>query len=300
MKFRLSTLVWILTLTAVVLTAVLWVRRERAESRAFVIAEEAKRKDLEKKTIAFVEQELGRSLYFQRQLGAIPNNNSITTPFAKLVRMPRELGGMQFHGLPFTWQWKFVLPNVNDFELCWSTAGIPPNDSEDIFAISESLVNRSHIDTSARHGLAGSMSMSDPDTPLDPSKPIQMNLFFRIESSENGGRVWVNYEIGSCSEHGMFNAQIFRGNATDVSEENMLWLKNCFCFPGDYAISGFSVDHGSIKIPLLDKPFSFDAPLLLLRARGLKEVEPGKWESATGPCPGLQIWVRKRQNTQSK
>ena len=264
-------------------------QKEIAQTKEF--AESLKNWALDKST---------RSDFFKQSLGYFDDNLDKTKPAVKFVRMPGHLGGMQLHGLPFTWQWRIYLPDPDEFEFCWATGDIPLE--KDSFDLPETSINRLHLPAGKENGMAGKMNMPSASEPKDgkktKSEPVEILVFFRIDADDNGGEVFVNFEIGPVTTEKSFMwSPMYHGSYGKISLDDSRWLlePGVSSMRGGYDISGFGVDRSHTKFPLQDGSVSLDEPTLLLKARAQKKLDKMKYESYDGPSPGLLIWIQNRK-----
>lgn len=291
MKFKISTMFWLMTVVAVVIACWLWVLNERSETAEKIADSEARMAELQEDVNNYVANQMGKIFYFKRQLGVIPNSENLTQSHIQLVRLPDELGGKQLFGLPFTWQWRMLLTQPNDFELCWSLHDIPTKESFDIPAAS---IHRSHLNIADGFAPIGGLG-AEPNDALSGSQPLEVILYFRIDGDSEGGNIQINYEIAEPGELRSLGQTVYRGVTIQLSPDDIQWMRSCQTSRGGYSISGFGIEHSYDHIPLLNQSFSLDNPLTLVKIRSQKPLGPPfKFEPYPGPCPGLQIWIQKK------
>ena len=294
MKFSVATLLWLITIACIVIGSYLWVnqQRELANNKANVRIAESERKIANLKK--GLEDELGKADYYRRQLGVIENSTSIKSPFIKLVRMPDDLGGRQSYKLPFTWQWRMILPKPDEFELCWTVHEIP---ADDLFDIPEEHLHRSHLNLKGGVSRAGMVHYDDnvnvdSDMLLGSGKPLEVCLFFRIDGDSERADVFINYQIVNSEK--LLIAGLKRGEHIQLKSDDVAWAGQALASRGGYgAISGIEIERDN-HVPLLRQNFSLDEPLPILKIRSKKELGPGKYEIHKEPCAGLLVWIQKK------
>ena len=305
MKFSVATLLWLVTFAAVVMGSCLWATNEKdlaekkvelAEKTAQAkIAKSEQENAVFKKNLEnYARNEAGKAFQYRHALGVIENAASVKAPFIKLVRMPSELGGEQSYKLPFTWQWRMILPDPAEFELCWAVHEIPADDS---FDIPEEHLHRSHLNLKggvSRAGLLhfGNPSGDDSDKSLDSGKPLEVCLFFRIDGDSENADVFINYQVVN-SEY-VARGGLKRGEYIQLKSDDVSWLHDCTYWRGGYgSILGFGLERGD-HVPLLQQTFSLDEPLTIVKVRSEKKLAPFEYETYKEPCPGLLVWIQKK------
>ena len=297
MKFKLATLLWVLTLVAVAIASLLWVQRERAADALMIKEAKQEVEALNKGVQEFARMELGKADYYRQKLslfreGKVADNSD----YVRFVRMPQELGGMQCHGLPFTWQWRFLIQDPNQFQLCYCFDGIPKEESCDI---EPSLVNRSHLNLDNDKGvaIAGRIHMMDSsgvNTSELANSPVEIALYLRLEANESGGRLFVSYEIQPATDQ-FQPGTVYRGTVTELKPAQVKWLlHHASTSRGGWKISGFGFENGT-HVPLLDTSFSLEQPTTLVKVRAKKEVGELKFEPYPDKSPGLLVWVQAKE-----
>lgn len=296
MNFKLSTLFWLVTLCAVIMGCWIWIYNERVSTARRIAESEANMAAMQQSLHHYLSIEMGKAHYFKRQLGVIDNSATLKESYIKLVRLPDELGGKQSHGLPFTWQWRMLLQEPDDFELCWAIYDIPSDSS---FAIPEEHVHRSHLNI-----IGGTSQMGDShflnDLASETSaaqwcdQPLEVIVYFRIDGDSEGGTVHINYEICKPSEPRL-GPTLWRGERIDLKSDEIQWLRNCRFARGGYGdITGRGIEHNYQQLPLLHQTFSLDVPLTLVKIRTANQIGLNKYEPFPGPCLGLQVWIQKK------
>ena len=276
-----------------ILGAFLWSNHQSELVDEKIVASEQEMAALQKEMEKFAANAYGEASYFKRQLGVIENADTISKPYIRLIRLPVELGGGQMYGLPFTWQWRMVLPNPKDFELCWAIHEIPPGNS---FDIPEEHLHRSHLNLKDGIPRQGLLHFSkNNERPLTLDQPLVVTLYFRIDGDSERGDVFINYQIDEPSKLNRGGGAIKRGEFIALKSEDVSWLQECTTCRGSYgAISGLAIEHDYNQVPLLDQNFSLDEPFSLLKIRSRKKLGPIKYAPFKGPCAGLQVWIQKR------
>jgi hypothetical protein len=216
MKFRLSTLFWCLTLVAVVLGSYQFVIQQRVASQNKVAEAQA----MAAETTKWAMNVIATSNYYKRGLGIFDDIQDETKPTLLYVRLPDELGGKQHHGLPFIWQWRIYLPGPNDFELCWATQSIPQDDS---FDLPEDSIHRSHLNLVDGHSVSG-ISHGTDSLEFDGESPLEVVMYVRVDATEQGGTLFVNYEITKPKALRINNSTVSRGERHQLSADDVSWL----------------------------------------------------------------------------
>ncbi len=291
MKVRLATLLWFLTIVAVVIASWIQTRRVQQQAGNEIAAAKSKYENLEYELLEQNKQELAKRFYFQRQLGVIQNWSSLTLPYIKLIRLPKELGGFQSWPLPFTWHWKLLVDQPDQFELCWAINNIPAGDS---FDVPVDDIYRSHLDVESKSGQSGYMSLSD-SIDLSGKAPLEVNLFVRLDGDAEGGSLSLTYEISEPVDWGARGASVYRTQVHRLGADDVSFLQKTFNLQGGYgSLSGLGVEQGN-SVPLLDQSFSWDQPIQILKLRAQKKLGPVKFENFEGPSPGLMIWIQRKE-----
>jgi hypothetical protein len=293
MKFSVASLLWLATLVAVILGAYFWAQEQKTLANRKVAESQVKLEEMQTGFQEFAKKELSKAGYLQQQLRLIPNAEKIRTPYIKFVRLPRFFGGLQHYGLPFTWQWRAILPEPEEFELCWAVHEIPEDDS---FDIPVSHIHRSHLNLADGVSREGMLHGTGSDQSLDGVKPLEVNLFFRIDGDKEKASVSINYQISKPGSLNLMGGAVTRGEHIVLKPEELSWIGNSTTSRGSYGrISGFELEHDrGGSVPLIDRKFDMDEPLYLIKLRSKKEVSAGKFESYAGPCPGLMVWIQKK------
>ena len=291
MKFKLSTLLWSLTLVGVVLGSVVWIQKERAETAATLAKKEQEMAAFQKDINLYVRGEFGKVHYFKRNLGVINDSAQLKRAHVKLVRLPDELGGKQSFGLPFIWQWRFLLLQPNEFELCWALHDIPKDDA---FDIPEEHIHRSHLNIAEGCPRMGQSGGTD-SVVFSENQRLEVIVYFRIDGDKEGGSININYEICEPGELRGYGQTIYRGVSIKLDPDEVQWLRNCISSRGGYgSIAGFGIEQSYKQLPLLDQSFSLDEPLTLVKIRTAKSVGRMRYEPYPGPCLGIQVWIQKK------
>ena len=291
MKFKLSTLLWLVTLVAVITGCWLWVKNERDATARKIRDSEADLANMKTSFDRYVATEMANSSYFRNELGIIQNLASLKNSHIKLVRLPDELGGKLYSGLPFLWQWRMLLVEPNEFELCWAIHDIPKGLSFDIPA---QHIHRSHLNI-----VAGRSPFLNPPEEIPESflgeKSLEVIVYFRIDGDSESGSIQIDYEINEPREIRKFGKIIGRGDKIQLSSKEVQWLSGCRSARGGYGtLSGKGIEHGYGHLPLLNQSFSLEDPLTLVKIRSERLVGINKYEPFEGPCPGLLVWIQKK------
>lgn len=291
MKVRLATLLWFLTIVAVAIASWIQTRRVQQQAAAEIADVKSKMDQAEQVLNKWARKEAGKNGYFREQLGAIQNWSSLTLPYIKLIRLPKELGGFQSWPLPFTWHWKLLVDQPYQFELCWAIDNIPADDS---FDLPVDDIHRSHLDLESKSGQSGYMSLSD-SIDLSGKAPLEVNLFVRLDGDAEGGSLSLTYEISEPVDWGARGASVYRTQVHPLRADDVSFLQKTFNLQGGYgSLSGLGVEQGS-SVPLLDQSFSWDQPIQILKLRAQNKLGPVKFENFEGPSPGLMIWIQRKE-----
>ena len=302
MKFKLSNLIWITTLVAVLLSSWIYVRSERTKNANLIAKAKSEAELLCKNMREFAEVESGKAYYLRDQLGLFNDAESKSaTPYVRFIRLPEELGGMQLHGLPFTWRWRILLPDPDEFELCFCLDGIPKEAGD--FEIASEHVYRSHLNLFNQSGNAhaGTMSMSDDESTIESLKgaAVEVALYFRIDGDSSGGKISVNFEIQRAT-NSFRPPKTYRGQHFNLTAEQVQWLMHhASTCAGGSSVGGFGIEHGN-QIPLLDQAISLDTPTTLLKLRAQKKVGEWKFEPYENESKGLFVWVQRKKQLSSE
>ena len=207
---------------------------------------------------------------------------------------------MHSFGPPFIWQWRVFLPNLKEFELCWTFKNIPKRDELDLKAYATE--NKTHIQSANLESESGfqpsGLSAFSQSPPIDLESAREVLAFFRLDSGADKATVSIIFEIlteDSLKPPGRMSS-IQRSFRTTIPKPDVSWIDQCQTSRGNWSISGFPIEEQ--RIELIEKEFPIDVPELLIHIRTKKHVGP-KWhqyEEYDGPAPGLMIWLQKRTN----
>jgi hypothetical protein len=278
MKFRLSNLLMLTVLVGVILTSALFIRKEREINEEKMQQVKAGAEEL----LKHGEDAVASAIYYKRELGVFDGEISDRSkPFIKSVRIPKELGGLQLYGLPFTWRWRLYLPDINEFEVCCAINDVPKSG----FALPADSIFTSFPDLSK--GSKSGIGYSGEDSkPIDPAKPVEIFLTVRLDGEDETGTIHICYQIEQEGN------QVDRTDHIRFKIDDGHWLGDSSLSAASYEIGGISIEH-PYEIPLLSTRFSCEAPLTLLRIRSQRHVEGLKYEPIDGPTTGLMVWLQK-------
>ena len=279
MKFKLSTLIWITTLTAVIIAGYAIVQSERRKSeeaglRAAAVSEEAttaRNEAVEK--LREVERKYESVERTAKVFKSLHENSEPRLLYlGPSLSWTRDYSSSQ---LCTDWNWRVFLPKDHPkVEYCWAVDGIPksgfPLESKTFKT--DLVVGQPHESADGKKKWNVWLGTTVFSCRLEPVG--EDHLYCRTSSNP--------HEIDAAP----FSTQFSKGHGWHVQANDMDWLTSSWLGSTDSTESVEVDDLGSRDI-------SYEKPHVLVRIRGRKK-EGDDFSNVDGPVPGFMLWLRKK------
>ncbi len=276
MKFKLSTMIWLVTLFAVVSACLGFVYSERQKSKKIV--KEVQSAAEEAKAIALDARQKLADIRMQKQ--QMLSRAKMFEEIDELVPHLMWLGQSSWTSSlvddknPNSWHWRIFQPEQHKpLEICWAVQDIPKTGMPDRSV------------TKSRNVVVDQLQMGLNGNPKPPKWLGCAAIHCRIVPSDDSYRLDLDFHPHELDAPPL-QTEVYKGYALFDPETELDWLrskmagkKNC--------IDGSEIDKGD------SRPISLSNPHVLVRIRG-KRLVNGEFQSVEGPSPGFMLWIREK------